>query len=264
MDGNGLDRMAPASSAGDPLSIHNTHAIVPPRSSYDGLVDVQALLCILARKESLMIARTLTACAVAATFTAAAGANLIWYFDDTGSAGWGQSYDPPDYWEWMDQNTLGPGTFQDLDYENPYFACAPPLLEGMIYPEYFEVHAWFDNNYIGTTEPVTVTFGYGQWGGPFTPVTSDTQYVSAWMGDDDPERLIFTFAPITFNLQADESLIVKISYEDEFGSPGTPGNTHLYWDSTETPSQLRVIPAPGALALLGLAALTPHRRRRRG
>jgi hypothetical protein len=204
----------------------------------------------------------LVACALAGACAAAAAANPIWYFDDTGSAGWGQSYDPPDYWEWMDPATLGSGTFQDLDYENPYYAATAPMIDSF-FDVFFEVHAWFDNNFIGTTEAVTVTLGYGQFGGPFFPLASDTQFSSAWMGDDDPEELVFTFDPITIDLN-NESLIVKIAYEDEFGNPGTPGNTHIYWDATATPSHLRVIPAPGALALLGLAVAAPQRRRRRG
>ena len=156
---------------------------------------------------------------------------LAWYFDDTGVTGWGQTYTPPK-WEWMDYGPLPDCHYQDLDVENPYYACSPPL-SGDYSGHRFYAEIWLDNNYPDHANAVTLELRRGSWGNQGTLLASATTDCITYMGNPPPGKYLYDFGVIeNLNLQ-DESLIVKIIYT------GEPGDTHLYWDGPECPSGLR-------------------------
>ncbi len=161
---------------------------------------------------------------------------LAWYFDDTGVTGWGQTYTPPK-WEWMDYGPLPDCHYQDLDVENPYYACSPPL-SGDYSGHRFYAEVWLDNNYPNHANAVTLELRRGSWGNQGTLLASVTNDCITYMGNPPPGKYLYDFGLIeNLNLQ-DESLIVKIIYT------GEPGDTHLYWDGPECPSGLRAV-GPG-------------------
>ncbi len=159
-----------------------------------------------------------------------------WYFDDTGTAGWGQTYTPP-YWEWMNAGPLPECIMYDLDVENPYYACSNPLTED--YSGYlFYAELWMDNNYEDHTSPVTLELRRGGWNNQGTLVASATGYCVTYMDGPPTGKYLYNFGVIPDLNLDDESLVIKIIYT------GQPGDTHIYWHGDDCPSGLHAV-GPG-------------------
>ncbi len=161
---------------------------------------------------------------------------LVWYFDDTGVYGWGQTYVAPK-WEWMDSSLGDECVTQDLDTENPYYACSAPL--DLDYSGYrFYADLWLDNNYEDHANPITLELRRGGWENQGTLIATATGTCTTYMGNPPDGKYLFDFGVIP-NLNLDnESLIVKIIYN------GDPGDTHIKWDGEFCASALYAV-GPG-------------------
>jgi hypothetical protein len=165
-----------------------------------------------------------------AAFTASSSANpiLAFVFEDTGAGGWGQSgLGNPPYWEWMTMSpdmvsAAGP---QDLDPNNPYYACTQAMTQDWGAHEFGAV-IFFANNYESSQNLVVVELRKGSWQNEGTLLSAD----SAVVDNAAPAKSYhFYFGALwgpslSFN---NESLIIKIKY----AGPG--GDTHIYWDTPE-------------------------------
>lgn len=143
-----------------------------------------------------------------------------WTIEDAFPSGWGSGIA---YWELMSLGGgTGLGTYQDLDPDNPYYACTEPLTANM---DYYRVQAvlWLANNYASQND-VIVQLRKGTWGNEGSLLSDDTVTVSNTAPAQDYG---FDFGVIpSLDLNA-ESLILKIVYL------GPGGDTHVYWDSAE-------------------------------
>jgi hypothetical protein len=165
-----------------------------------------------------------------AAITAPANANpvLAYVFEDTGANGWGQNgAGTPPYWEWMVLNAdmvsaTGP---QDLDPDNPFYACTPAMTQNWGAHEFGAV-IFFANNYEESQNLVVAELRKGSWYNEGALLASDSVIV-----DNVAPAMNYHFdlgvhwgPSLSFN---NESLIIKIRY---FG-PG--GDTHIYWDTPD-------------------------------
>ena len=159
----------------------------------------------------------------------------VWYFDDAGVQGWGQTGTAP-YWEWMDAGPLPECTMYDLwDPNHPYYAASHSITYD--YSGYrFYAEIWLANNYAEYVEPVTVELRKGSWGNEGTLIASATAYVTEVLDPDYPGwPHIFDFGTICDLVLDNESLVLKIIYY------ATPGNTHIYWNGEYCPSALHAL-----------------------
>jgi hypothetical protein len=159
----------------------------------------------------------------------------VWYFDDAGVVGWGQTYTPPK-WEWMDAGPLPDCTMQDLDPQNPYYAVTHSITYD--YSGYrFYAEIWLANNYAGYVEPVTVELRRGGWGNEGTLIASATAYVTEVLDPYYPGwPHIFDFGTICDLVLDDESLVLKIIYNNPQG-----GQAHIYWNGEYCASALHAL-----------------------
>ncbi len=175
------------------------------------------------------------ACGLIGAWPVGCGPVSVWYFDDAGVAGWGQTYNPPK-WEWMDAGPLPDCTMQDLDPSNPYYAASYPISAD--YSGYrFYAEIWLANNYANYVEPVTVELRRGSWGDEGTLIASATAYVTEPMNVNFPGwPHIFDFGTICDLVLNDESLVLKIIYNNPQG-----GQTHIYWNGEYCASALHAL-----------------------
>jgi len=156
---------------------------------------------------------------------------LAWIIEDTGAVGWGQGGGPP-HWEWMtlfpDVNSAGP--YQDLDPDNPYYACFPPVTGNWgVYR--FGATIWFANNYEDSHNTVVVELRKGSWYNEGMLLATDSAVVDNAM----PAKSYGFYFGVHWGpsmIFDDESLVVKIVYL------GPGGDTHIYWDGPNYPSHL--------------------------
>jgi hypothetical protein len=153
-----------------------------------------------------------------------------WYFDESGTLGWGQNgWANPPQWEWMDAGPLSnPLPYYDLDPANPYYACSGAHsadYSGL----YFWADIWFANNYI-SANTITVELRKGGWYNQGSLVASAVQVVTNQLPGG--VKYTFAFGVIPTLVLNNESLVVKIIYS------GQSGDGHIYWDLTAYPSAL--------------------------
>jgi hypothetical protein len=168
----------------------------------------------------------LTCLILVAGFGTALWAQNAWYFNDSGMQGWGQNYNPPDRWEWMDAGPLdGPSPhYTDLDPNNPYYACSNPIIADYSGLPFF-AEIFFGNNYQGYSQSVTVELYKGNWMNPPAGAALASATVSVTHYLNDVGKYWFDFGVIPSLVLNNECLILKIT------TVASPANTHIFWDA---------------------------------
>jgi hypothetical protein len=169
--------------------------------------------------------------AAATAVTGHANPIMAWGFDDAPPAGWGTG---TPYWEWMGYFSQE-GSFQDLDPNNPYYACTEMMTLDWS-NSHMGTRIWFANNY-GSQNTVVIQLRRGAWNNEGSLLASDTVIVNNMM---PAQAYDSDFGVVPHLDLVDESFVVKIIYF------GPLGDTHVYWDDPTYYSFLWADPSTAA------------------